>query len=145
MKVVFGVYLMGHAPRTILLGPITGRLVTFSRSFKAATPPDICSSRREGTTPSACTRPRPSLRCYDHAVPIILPKFMRMKHDIHCSLYNNNNNNGSSISSGGGGGDDDHHAQQQKQQQVLQQEAYPAIWPLLTPTVRPSLALSPPK
>jgi len=27
--------------------------------------------------------------------------------------------------------------------QVLQQEAYPAIWPLLTPTVWPSLGLSP--
>jgi len=26
--------------------------------------------------------------------------------------------------------------------QVLQQEAYPAIWPLLTPKTRPSLGLS---
>ena len=32
-----------------------------------------------------------------------------------------------------------------RRKQVLQQEAYPAMCPLLTPKTRPSLGLSPPK
>ena len=36
-----------------------------------------------------------------------------------------------------------HKLSQPTNKQVLQQEAYPAIWPLLTPKTSPSLGLSP--